>query len=254
MDLSVLIMEKEKTIQETLLFQTDNQTLFWKEQLFKVYPELDKEKGLYNSWKKRKEYLSEQLSYIYDKEQDKFNQQVEIYTQQWVQYKNKLTMIFSEIFNLNSQPLFNNMKAYISLNPICPRYLKKQSYSLFYKFGPKQFLNMSIHEITHFVWFYVWQNYFNDNKQEYETPHLKWLLSEMVIDTLIKNTKLNTLYAQEDLDKPAYEYFYNIKIQNTPLLDTLKEIYLNSPNIQTFMKNSYRYLQINETTIRNQIP
>ena len=56
MDLSVLIMEKEKTIQETLLFQTDNQTLFWKEQLFKVYPELDKEKGLYDSWEKRKEY------------------------------------------------------------------------------------------------------------------------------------------------------------------------------------------------------
>lgn len=254
MELNITISPKETTIQETLMFQTDDQPLFWKSQLFEVYPSLDKSKGLYGSWSKRKEYLTTELSKIYDQEQNTFHTQLKIYLHQWKTNQKTLTEIFSHIFNIDCRPLFNQMHAQISLNPICPRYLNSQTFSIFYKFGPKQFLNMVIHEVTHFLWFYVWQQNFHDNTAEYDKPHLKWLLSEMVIDTLIKNTKLNTLYAQEDLDKPAYNYFYNIKIQNIPLLDTLKEIYLNSKNIQTFMQNSYLYLQINETTIRKQIP
>ena len=121
-------------------------------------------------------------------------------------------------------------------------------------FGSKQFLNIVIHKVTHFIWVYICQKSFHDDKKKYDQPHLKWLLSEMLIDTLIKNTKLNSLYAQKDLDKPAYNYFYDIQIQNTPLLETLKEIYLNSPNIQLFMMHAYQYLQINETNIRKQIP
>ena len=254
MELNIIISPKEITIQETLMFQTDDQSLFWKTQLFEVYPFLNKEKGLYPSWHKRKEYLRKELSKIYDDEQKTFHSQLKVYLHQWETNKKALTEIFSNIFNIDCSCLFNQMTAQISLNPICPRYLNTQTFSVFYKFGPKQFLNMVIHEVTHFIWFYVWQQSFYDDKAEYDQPHLKWLLSEMVIDTLIKNTKLSTLYAQEDLDKPAYEYFYNIKIQNTALLDALKKIYLNSPNIQIFMKQAYQYLQINETPIRKQIP
>ncbi|MBO7244328.1 MAG: hypothetical protein J6V53_03490 [Alphaproteobacteria bacterium] len=253
MDLSIQIMSITQTINETLNFQTDDSSSFWKDPLFQAYPSIDKRFGFYLPWSIRKEYLSYQLMKIYSEEKKTFKQQQKIYIKQWTQYREMLTDIFSEIFHIDCKNRFNEIQVDLSLNPICPRYIDEKRFSVFYKYGPKQFLNLAIHEIIHFIWFDVWQKHFKDNKQEYEQPHLKWLLSEMVIDTLIKYTKLNTLYAKEDIDKPAYAYFYDIHIQGKPILEKLKEIYQTTSSIQNFMEKAYLYLQENESEIQKQI-
>ena len=39
-------------------------------------------------------------------------------------------------------------------------------------------IGSAIHEIIHFVWFYVWNQTFADSYEEYETLSLKWILSD----------------------------------------------------------------------------
>ena len=255
MELIFSIMPKNKTVESILDFQTDESSLFWRNQLFEVYSFLNKEKGLKNPlFLERKAYITKELSTFYDKNKDLFQEKKELYKIQWIKNKKEIENIFSNIFQVDCHKLFNNIKVKISLNPICPRYLSKNLFTVFFKFGPEQFLNTSIHELIHFVWFYVWQNHFLDNKIEYEAPHLKWLLSEMVIDTLVQYTDLKYFYKTRGSETPAYNYFYNIKVQNLVLLEKLKELYLKSENIIEFMDSSYQYLTQNEKEIRKQIP
>lgn len=74
-------------------------------------------------------------------------------------------------------------------------------------------IGSAIHEIIHFVWFYVWNQTFADSYEEYETPSLKWILSEMIVESVM---------------------------------------YQKQP-IREFMKNSYAYCEEHEKEIRAHI-
>lgn len=67
MDLSVKIMSKIDTLSSILNFQTDDTSVYWRGALFKAYPFLDEKKCLNMAWNERKEYLTAELSKIYDK-------------------------------------------------------------------------------------------------------------------------------------------------------------------------------------------
>lgn len=80
-----------------------------------------------------------------------------------------------------------------SLNPIEPRFLKEHCYDTFYLNSAKGAIGDGIHEIIHFIWFYVWNQLFGDNYDEYERPSLKWILSEMVVESVMRDERLSSI-------------------------------------------------------------
>lgn len=54
MELVVDVMSCQDTINSILHFQTDDNSLYWRETLFLVYPGLDKSKGLDADWRTRR--------------------------------------------------------------------------------------------------------------------------------------------------------------------------------------------------------
>ncbi|MCB2286611.1 hypothetical protein LGK99_05770 [Clostridium algidicarnis] len=113
------------------------------------------------------------------------------------------------------------MLAYILLNPISPRYLDNDSFDIFYLNSEKGALGLSLHEIIHFVWFYVWNNHFNDNYKEYETPNLKWILSEMVVEPIMRDERVKSINPYFEGGGCMYPYFNILKIEDKPILDIL---------------------------------
>lgn len=107
---------------------------------------------------------------------------------------------------------------------------------------------MSLHEITHFIWFKKWNEHFHDKWEEYDTPHLKWVFSEMVVESILSDEKLKALnpYAGNSV----YEYFYKIKIKGVPILKILDKLYKTN-SIIDFMENGYELCQQNEELIRS---
>lgn len=111
-----------------------------------------------------------------------------------------------------------------------------------------------LHEIIHFVWFYVWNRLFRDSYDEYERPFLKWILSEMVVESVMRDERLSSInpYFPREQGGCVYPYFFDMKAGGVLILDTLDEMY-RAQTIEEFMKNSYAYCQVHEAEIRDHI-
>ncbi len=253
MHLSIKPMNKKANLKSCLLFQQDAVSAYWREPLFSTYTFLDKEKGLNSDWKSRKKYITEELSRLYTNTKSELLDKSKFFQTIWNNHEVKVNEIFSQTFKIDCHNLFNDLKADISLNPICPRWLKLKYFTVFYQSNETKFMETSIHEIIHFVWFYIWNQTFKDDYKDYENPNLKWVLSEMVVDTFVKNTDIGHLFLKKNHNNTVYSYFYRMIINEVPILETLSQIYKNSTDIPQFMQKAYEYCLDNETAIRKQM-
>lgn len=157
---------------------------------------------------------------------------------------------FSDAFGLDTRVLFNGLTVNITLNPICPRYLEEHAFDLFYLNSPQGALGMSLHEMTHFLWFHLWQNRFGDTPAEYESPSLKWVFSEMAAAPILGDGRLSALNPYRD--GCVYDYFYTMTVEGTPVLDTMGQMYRSLP-IGEFMEQGYAWCLRHEGEIRGQM-
>jgi hypothetical protein len=226
-------------------FQSESQSDWWREALFATYPQLDKTKAT-------PEYLRQNLKVVYDAQEGEWIDKLRKYAERWRFYKGQIEAAFSEAFEIDCANRFDNMVGNISLNPICPRYLDTRTFDIYYENSERGALGIALHEMVHFVWFDVWQNRFHDGMAEYESPHLKWVFSEMAVDPIMRRDKrlyeINPYFA----DGCAYGYFYEMKIEGKPILETLYDMYLDT-DIVGFMEQGYAYCAAHEGEIRAQM-
>jgi len=108
--------------------------------------------------------------------------------------------------------------------------------------------------MIHFLWFHVWNSIYGDSYDEYERPHLKWVLSEMVVESIMRDKRLSSInpYFPRENGGCVYGYFQDMEIGGRPILETLDEIF-KSTDMSGFMKTSYDYCLNNEAAIRAHI-
>lgn len=146
------------------------------------------------------------------------------------------------------------MTCRVTLNPICPRYLKEHMFDVFYLNSERGALGVSLHELIHFMWFHVWHQLFGDGYETYERPSLPWILSEMVVETIMRDGRLSTLnpYFPREEGGCVYAYFFDMTVDGTPVLDTIDSLYVTR-GIHDFMRDSYAFCRAHEAEIRAQI-
>ncbi len=237
------------SIDSIMEFQQGDQSDWWSGALFSCYPQLDRAKFDALPVPQRADYLRETLQALYAQEESAFAEKIVQYNAHWQLHKHPIVDAFSDAFPCDCQNRFNRIVGHISLNPICPRYLETTSFDVFYKNSHRGALGMALHEIIHFVWFDVWHAHFDDDAMEYENPHLKWVLSEMVVDPIMRRDKrlseINPYFA----GGCAYDYFYTMKVEGKPILETLYGMY-TATNMTAFMEQSYAYCLAHEADIR----
>lgn len=254
MELTFHNPEFEYMLDKIMDFQTEKSTAFWSQPLFYFYPQLDKEYTNSLCFSDRKDYIKSILSEVYEKQKDIIDEKVVLYSKRWQECRPQITDALSMAFDCDCSTLFNDMKCNISLNPIEPRFLKDHSFDIFYLNSEKGAIGRAIHEIIHFVWFYVWNRVFCDNYDDYESPSLKWILSEMIVESVMKDERLSSInpYFPRENGGCIYPYFFDMKVNGDLIIDTLDEMY-HSLNIVDFMKSSYTYCLKYEAEIRAHI-
>jgi len=254
MNITYLNPDFDYSLKSVMLFQDDETTSFWSDVLYYFYPKLDQE---YASKLNREElnlYIEDILKTYYLEAESEIENKVISYQNHWNKYHNQIQEAFSDTFDIDVSNLFNDIKANITLNPIAPRFLEEHCFDLFYKNSDAGALGTSLHELCHFVWFYIWNDLFKDSYQEYESQSLKWILSEMVVETLLSDERLSNInpYYPRENGGCIYPYFFDMKVNDCLILDTLNDIYANN-NIKDFMLKSYEYCLQNEKQIRKHI-
>lgn len=241
-------------IRQVMEFQTEDTTAFWMEPLYHFYPQLDKAYATGLPFAKRKEYIERTLRTVYIELEDIINEKILLYSNHWKVCKEQINDALSDAFEIDCHRLFNDLHCNVSMNPIEPRFLREHSFDIFYLNSEKGAIGQSIHEIIHFIWFYVWNRVFGDSYDEYESPSLKWILSEMVVESIMKDSRLCSInpYFPREHGGCIYPYFFDLKADGILILDTLDAMY-KSQSIEDFMRNSYAYCQEHEAEIREHI-
>lgn len=241
-------------IERVMDFQSDDTTDFWTDPLYHFYPQLDREYATSLSLEDRKKYIGQILRQVYVDELATIDKKIKQYADHWERNKEQITAALSDAFGIDCSTIFNDMVCNISMNPICPRFLETHSFDIFYLNSERGALGLAIHEIIHFVWFYVWNQLFGDSYDEYEPPSLKWILSEMVVEPIMRDERLASInpYFPIEHGGCVYPYFYTMKIEGKPILDTLVEMYRRLTIVE-FMKESYAYCVAHEKAIRKHI-
>lgn len=241
-------------LQSILAFQQDDENDFWSEPLYHFYPQLDARRARQLPLEQRKDYIASVMRHVYDEAQPVICQKVTSYSDHWSKCRPQIEEALSEAFDLDCAASFQNLRCNISLNPIEPRFLLERRFDLFYLNSERGAIGEAIHEIIHIVWFHVWNRIFQDSFEEYERPSLKWILSEMVVEPIMRDPRLSSInpYFRLEDGGCVYPYFYDMVIDHAPILETLYELYRAVP-IADFMRRSYACCQAHEQEIRAHI-
>ena len=235
-----------------LFHQKDVTPQWWRKQLFMAYPDLNYEYTQSLPESKRFEYITEQMKIQAKKRKGVIKNSIKMFQEKWdTDIADKLNTAYSSAFDNDCVGILNNMTADIGLNPICPRDIEHHRFDIYHYFETGYAMSTALHEITHFVWFYIWHEHFNDNPDEYDSPNLKWVLSEIVVETIIRNSQINDLIEQPRYI--AYSYFYDMTINDELIFDTMKKLYLGRKDIYDFMEKSFDWIKKNEPELRTKI-
>ncbi len=238
-------------IDSIMSFQTEGETPYWSNSLFYFFPTLNKDLLLTLDFNAKRKHIYNELNEIYHEQESLINENVEKYNKHWGKYRSQIEAALSDAFEVDSHLLFNDLRAEICLNPVSPRFLKERYFQIFYLNSERGAIGISIHEIIHYLWFHVWNHNFNDSYAEYERPSLKWILSEMVVESIMRDDRLSSInpYFPRENGGCVYGYFLDLKLDGRMALDVIEEYY-QCNNIRKFMYESYAYCQKHEEAIR----
>ncbi len=163
----------------------------------------------------------------------------------WLSIEKKYLALLSEIIGMPWPSRRKEIKAMISINPICPRFLRVWGFSLSFDYKIKDAIETIMHEICHFLYFEKWKELFpKSEKKTFDHPYIEWHLSELIAPVILNDKKI-----QKHLNQKAE--FYNehkrIKINglSAPVyFSKLYNSYLDKGGkIDDFIKEAYRIIK-----------
>ena len=140
---------------------------------------------------------------------------------------------------------------YMSTLPVYPRFLDTFSFCLGYQHASN--VEISAHEILHFLWFKKWKEVFPEmERKTYETPHLVWRLSEIMDPIILQcHPKIKNLIKPKQW---GYSSFKTIKIGDVSMTEHFKRVYEDAAranaNFADILHMLWEEIQKHETEVR----
>lgn len=146
----------------------------------------------------------------------------------WGKHRDFINDQFAKIFG---EELNFDCTASVNINPVCPRYIENKAFDINALDSNEGILETSLHEIIHFAWFKTWAEQFpNTTHKDMNAPSLGWRISEIAVDPIFKNSELKRFLVRN----PAYDYFYQEKIDNQNMMEVVNDLYTQSSSIKDF--------------------
>lgn len=170
------------------------------------------------------------------------------YQKEWEKIAEEFFNILSEIMQINWPENRKNIKAMMSLNPICPRFLKNWSFFIFYNYKKiSDAIEVIMHESCHFLYFEKWKESFpRCNTRSFESPYLEWHLSEILAPIILNDSRIQKILKQK---ASFYNEHKKIKIEGKTVPKYFTILYNKSQkkdNFAEFLKEAYKMIKRNK--------
>lgn len=211
----------------------------WNEYVFKKHPQLKKALKL-KTKKDRLNFIREYVLKYHSKNKEIIEINKKTYESNWKKIEKNVFIEMEKIIGTKF-PINKKILSYISINPICPRFLNEWSFAMYYKLDVKKSKEVIMHECLHFLYFKKWKEMFPKAKEEtFDSPHIVWHLSELVAPILLNDPKI-----QKYLKSKAgfYEEHEKILIDGKSVPILLGEIYNKSDSFEEFIKSAYKIIK-----------
>jgi hypothetical protein len=217
----------------------------------RVYPEL---RTLQNQSKDKAECVDKLRVYLEALHAEKHEHMVsarEYIQQEWDKINQPFLDMLAEHFQTDWPTDIHDIVGYVTALPVFPRFLDAHAFCVGFR-NNEDMVETSAHEILHFLWFKKWKQVFPETKrQEFESPHLVWRLSEIMDPIILQcHTKIKELVKPR---KWGYKTFEGIKIGDLGMTEYFKRIYLASiaagDDFETTLKKLWEEAQKNEKEI-----
>jgi len=213
----------------------------WSKYIYKNYPELKPIKKL--KTQKEKDKFLKEFIINYRKTNKKDIEESKIrYQKEWIKIEKKYFKILSQILQTDWPKNKKIIKAMVSMNIICPRFLDDWSFSVFYSHkNLKHILVIIAHECCHFLYFKKWQEIYPKAKRKtFNTPHIEWHLSEILAPIILNDKRIQKILKSKDV---FYDEYLKIKIKNKTVPEHFNDLYnkhlKQNTNFEHFLKESY---------------
>lgn len=224
----------------------------WNKKVVNEHPQFKKALNL-RSKKSREEYIKGYIIRLRTKRQPFLKKQMENYSRNWRKIEKECFIILPEILETSWPKNRKIIKAMLSMNPICPRFINDWSFSLFYKQNPGHMKETILHEVCHFLYFKKWKEVFPKTKREtFEFPYLEWHLSEILAPVILNDPRIQKLLRKE----PAfYDEYKKLKINELDVpryFTNLYKQYVHNKDghFNAFLKEAYSVIRQNRNIFK----
>lgn len=170
------------------------------------------------------------------------NSVLEHYSNIWSEYNDNYMEALSNYLNIKWPSKYSNIQVRVGKIPLCPRYIKEGMFDIHLK-NDDELVETCMHELCHFLFFEKCKELFKDWKwEDFESPSLLWYLSEITIDPILNSNDIQKVFKY---NFRCYDIFYNIKIDNKLLVETITNIF-NNNDITNAIILGYNYLKEHE--------
>ena len=147
----------------------------------------------------------------------------------------------SKYLNISWPDDINEIIGEIGLFPVFPRYLEKHKFSFYPGLTEERIINVTAHEILHFLWFYKWKSMHPDFIISDSMPQDNiWKYSEIVVDPILNNEYFKNILGI-DIDIKTYDIFYDMEYKDENVVEHLRNIYKENIPIEERIEKGFIY-------------
>ena len=133
----------------------------------------------------------------------------ESFQKEWNKINNRFMETLSKILEIDWPKEDKKILACVSLNPICPRDIKKRYFDIYYQGDVDWMKSLVMHEVLHFLWFEKWKQIFpKTSEKHFNTPYLEWQLSEMVPKIILSDKRIQKIFEHKPGVYKEYTFKY----------------------------------------------
>ena len=213
----------------------------WSRTILNKYPELDNKLKNIKNKGKRKRIIRAFFEKFIKNNKTLLKKRARLFQREWDKINDKVIVALSEILEIKWPKKDKQIRALVSPNQICPRYIKERTFDVYFLSSIKEMKAIAVHEILHFLYFEKWKKIFpKTNEKHFNSPYLVWELSEIVPKAILSDKRLQKIFRH---NPDVYKEYKNLKIKGKYLLDYINHFYFKRKNFEDFLRKSWTFMK-----------